>query len=109
LRQVSLSSNYLEVQGYEDSISALGDRGLIIDPNTGDPCPPTAQYALRQGEIAASDIFSKIIVESKHYHKKKRYLIIRQIWCNGSDRQEKWCGFLFHTLSIVLIFYFQYK
>jgi NADH dehydrogenase len=65
-----ITNNYLEVQGYEDSVFALGDCALIIDPNTGNPCPPTAQHALRQGEIAAINIFSKITEESDH-HKKK--------------------------------------
>jgi NADH:quinone reductase (non-electrogenic) len=67
-----ITNNYLEVQGYEDSVFALGDCALIIDPNTGNPCPPTAQHALRQGEIAANNIFCKIINESEHHHKKKK-------------------------------------
>ena len=48
-----ITNNYLEVQGHEDSVFALGDCASIIDPNTGTPCPPTAQHALRQGKIAA--------------------------------------------------------
>ena len=64
-----ITNNYLEVQGHEDSVFALGDCASIIDPNTGNPCPPTAQHALRQGKIAVNNIFSKIR-ESEH-HKKK--------------------------------------
>lgn len=72
-----ITNNYLEVQGHEDSVFALGDCASIIDPNTGNPCPPTAQHALRQGKIAANNIFSKIR-ESEHHHKKKRCLITKQ-------------------------------
>jgi NADH:ubiquinone reductase (H+-translocating) len=66
-----ITNNYLEVQGHEDSAFALGDCASIIDPNTGNPCPPTAQHALRQGKIAANNIFSKIR-ESEHNHNKKK-------------------------------------
>src|SRR5919197_71888 len=55
-----ITNDYLEVQGHEDSVFALGDCASIIDPNTGNPCPPTAQHALRQGKIAVNNIFSKI-------------------------------------------------
>jgi NADH dehydrogenase len=66
-----ITTNYLEVQGHEDSVFALGDCASIIDPNTGNPCPPTAQQALRQGKIAANNIFSKIR-ESEHHRNKKK-------------------------------------
>jgi NADH:ubiquinone reductase (H+-translocating) len=65
-----ITNNYLEVQGHEDSVFALGDCASIIDPNTGNPCPPTAQHALRQGKVAVNNILSKIR-ESEHHHKKK--------------------------------------
>ena len=48
-----ITNNYLEVQEHEDSAFALGDCASIIDPNTGNPCPPTAQHALRQGNIGS--------------------------------------------------------
>ena len=48
-----ITNNYLEVQEHEDSAFALGDCASIIDPNTGNPCPPTAQHALRQGSIGS--------------------------------------------------------
>jgi NADH:ubiquinone reductase (H+-translocating) len=50
-----LTNNYLEVQGYE-YIFSIGDCACITDPNTGKPYPPTAQHALRQGQIAAHNI-----------------------------------------------------
>ena len=35
-----------------NNVFAAGDCASIIDPSTGHPCPPTAQHAIRQGEIA---------------------------------------------------------
>ncbi|MGA9844036.1 MAG: FAD-dependent oxidoreductase [Nitrososphaeraceae archaeon] len=67
-----ITNNYLEVQEHEDSAFALGDCASIIDPNTGNPCPPTAQHALRQGNIAANNIFSKIRESEHHLHHKKK-------------------------------------
>src|SRR5919197_3666231 len=67
-----ITNNYLEVQGYEDSVFALGDCASIIDPNTGTPCPPTAQHALRQGNIVANNILSKIRESEQHHHHKKK-------------------------------------
>jgi NADH:ubiquinone reductase (H+-translocating) len=64
-----ITNDYLEVQGHEDSVFALGDCASIIDPNTGKPCPPTAQHAIRQAKVAAENIISKTR-ESEH-HKKK--------------------------------------
>ena len=66
-----ITNNYLEVQGHEDSVFALGDCASIIDPNTGNPCPPTAQHAIRQGNIVANNISSKIR-ESDHLHNHKK-------------------------------------
>jgi NADH:ubiquinone reductase (H+-translocating) len=60
-----ITNDYLEVQGHEDSVFALGDCASIIDPNTGKPCPPTAQHAIRQAKVAAENIISKIR-ESEH-------------------------------------------
>ena len=48
-----LTTNYLEVQGHE-FVFSLGDCACIVDHNTGKPYPPTAQHALRQGQIADS-------------------------------------------------------
>jgi NADH dehydrogenase len=67
-----ITNNYLEVQGYEDSVFALGDCASIIDPNTGNPCPPTAQHALRQGNIVAKNIFYKIRESEQHQNNNKK-------------------------------------
>ncbi len=53
------TNEYLQTIGF-NNIFATGDCASIIDPSTGQPCPPTAQHAIRQGEIAGSNIVSLI-------------------------------------------------
>ncbi len=55
-----MTDNYLEVDGYSDSVFALGDCACVMDPNTTRPYPPTAQHALRQGKVVANNISSLI-------------------------------------------------
>jgi NADH dehydrogenase len=54
-----IDSKYLQVKGYSN-VFAIGDCASIIDPNTGKPCPPTAQHAIRQAKVAAENIKSTI-------------------------------------------------
>ncbi|HYX57131.1 MAG TPA: NAD(P)/FAD-dependent oxidoreductase [Nitrososphaeraceae archaeon] len=54
-----ISNSYLEIPGYP-RVYALGDCASVIDPNTGKPYPPTAQHAIRQGNVAAKNIISAI-------------------------------------------------
>jgi NADH dehydrogenase FAD-containing subunit len=51
--------NYLQVDGYS-GVFAIGDCASIIDLHTGKPCPPTAQHAIREGKVAASNLISLI-------------------------------------------------
>jgi len=39
-----------------DGVWALGDCAALIDSRTGKPCPPTAQFALREAEALAGNI-----------------------------------------------------
>jgi NADH dehydrogenase len=55
-----VTNNFLEVIGHTETILALGDCACVIDPNTGEPCPPTAQHAIRQGKVAAINLISTI-------------------------------------------------
>jgi NADH:ubiquinone reductase (H+-translocating) len=55
-----VTNNFLEVVGHTETIMALGDCACITDPHTGEPYPPTAQHALRQGKIAAINLISTI-------------------------------------------------
>jgi NADH dehydrogenase len=48
-------NDYLEVPGYS-GVWALGDCASISDPETGQPYPPTAQHALREGRLVARNI-----------------------------------------------------
>jgi NADH dehydrogenase len=50
---------YLELPNYK-GVYALGDCAHIIDPNTGNPYPPTAQHAIREGAIVANNIIASI-------------------------------------------------
>ena len=60
-------NKYLEVKGYPN-VFALGDCAFIIDPSTGNPCPPTAQHAIREGTVAAHNIIS--VIEGRIEKKK---------------------------------------
>jgi NADH dehydrogenase len=47
---------HMRVKGY-DNVWAIGDIAAVPDPaRPGEPCPPTAQHAIRQGKLLASNI-----------------------------------------------------
>jgi NADH dehydrogenase len=48
-------NEYLEVPDYP-GMWAVGDCAWILDHKTGQPCPPTAQHALREAECLAKNI-----------------------------------------------------
>ena len=58
-----MTNNFLETLGFTDTVMALGDCACITDPNTGMPYPPTAQHAIRQGKVAATNLISTIMGE----------------------------------------------
>jgi NADH dehydrogenase len=62
-----ITNKHLEVQRYP-GVFAIGDCAFIIDPNTGDPYPPTAQHAIREGTVVAQNIIS--LIEGKTGNKK---------------------------------------
>jgi NADH dehydrogenase len=45
----------LELPG-RPGLWALGDCAAVVDTKTGKPCPPTAQFALREAEVLAKNI-----------------------------------------------------
>jgi NADH dehydrogenase len=49
----------LEVPEYP-GVWALGDCAHILDQKTGQPCPPTAQYAVREGQRVARNIVAAL-------------------------------------------------
>jgi NADH dehydrogenase len=54
-----ITNEYLQINGF-NNVFAVGDCAFIIDPLTSHPCPPTAQHAIRQGEIAGDNLVSLI-------------------------------------------------
>ena len=51
-----LSDSHLQVQGF-DNVWALGDCAAVPDPaRKGQPCPPTAQHAIRQGRVVGRNV-----------------------------------------------------
>jgi NADH dehydrogenase len=54
-----LVDEYLRVHG-SDHLWSLGDSAMVPDVRRGGTCPPTAQYAMRQGRCAAKNILAVI-------------------------------------------------
>jgi NADH dehydrogenase len=51
-----ISDSHLQVQGF-DNVWALGDCAAVPDPaRKGQPCPPTAQHAIRQGRVVGRNV-----------------------------------------------------
>jgi len=61
-------NEYLEVPG-QAHVWALGDCGEVPNGRTGKPCPPTAQYAVRQGKTVARNVAAFI-----HRANKQQFL-----------------------------------
>ena len=60
-------NEFLEAQGYE-GVWALGDCASVPNKKTGQPYPPTAQHAIREGRTVARNIFATI-----HGRRKKAF------------------------------------
>ena len=58
-RGALLVDDTLAVPGHPE-LWALGDCAAVTDAATGHPCPPTAQFALREAEILASNILAQL-------------------------------------------------
>jgi NADH:ubiquinone reductase (H+-translocating) len=50
----------LRVEGFEGVIWAAGDAAAVPDLETGGLCPPSAQYATRQGKRLASNVLAEL-------------------------------------------------
>ena len=59
-----VTDKYLQIKGFKDTY-AIGDCAFIIDPKTGNPYPPTAQHAIREGQVTAENIITSIKKELK--------------------------------------------
>ena len=58
-RGAALVENTLAVKGHA-GLWALGDCAVVPDARTGKPCPPTAQFALRQARTLARNLRASI-------------------------------------------------
>lgn len=54
-----ITDEYLEIPGWP-GVWALGDCASITDRKTGQPYPPTAQHALRQGKTVANNVIAAL-------------------------------------------------
>src|ERR1700752_525905 len=59
LRGAVCVDDTLAVRGHR-GLWALGDCAAVSDANTRKPCPPTAQFALRQAEVLAKNIHAQL-------------------------------------------------
>jgi NADH dehydrogenase len=51
---------YMQVPGH-DNVWAIGDCAAVPDPaRRGEPCPPTAQHAIRQGRVVARNVAASL-------------------------------------------------
>ncbi|MDW3603678.1 MAG: NAD(P)/FAD-dependent oxidoreductase [Nitrososphaeraceae archaeon] len=66
-----VTDKYLQIKGHRD-VYAIGDCASIIEPDSGKPCPPTAQHAIREGQITAENICSSIKKELKFENSRER-------------------------------------
>jgi len=67
-RGAVLVENTLAVRGHR-GLWALGDCAIVPDAKTGKPCPPTAQFAIREARTLARNVRASINGESlKPFH-----------------------------------------
>lgn len=59
-----LTDPYLGVPDYP-GVWALGDCAYIVDSRTGEPCPPTAQHAIREARCVGDNIVASLRGTSK--------------------------------------------
>ncbi|MDQ6670387.1 MAG: NAD(P)/FAD-dependent oxidoreductase [Chloroflexota bacterium] len=59
-RGAVIVDNHLRVQD-QPGIWALGDCAMVNDGRTGQPCPPTAQFALREAQTLAHNIHASVV------------------------------------------------
>ena len=55
-----VSDAHMQVPGHDD-VWAIGDCAAVPDPaRKGEPCPPTAQHAIRQGRVVARNVAASL-------------------------------------------------
>jgi NADH dehydrogenase len=63
-RGALIVENTLELPGHP-GVWALGDCAAVGDAKSGKPCPPTAQFALREAEVLAKNVRAELQGRSK--------------------------------------------
>ncbi len=107
LRQLSLPlgehgkvevDDFMRVRGL-DGVWAIGDCAAVPDPNKGgeQPCPPTAQHAVRQGPAVAHNIACELGVASGQrrfdYHAKAAFVNLGRHKAVGQVSKRRFRGF----------------
>jgi NADH:ubiquinone reductase (H+-translocating) len=88
--------DHLRVEGM-DSVWAVGDCAAVPDPaQTGRPCPPTAQHAVRQGPVAARNIAAELGIGAPRrfeYRAKAAFVNLGRYKAVGRLGRRKFRGF----------------
>ena len=58
-RGAAVVDRFLAVPGHT-GVWALGDCAAVTDSRTGQPCPPTAQFALREAQVVAHNVRASV-------------------------------------------------
>lgn len=97
-----ITDKFLQIKGFTD-VYAIGDCALITDPETGNPYPPTAQHAIRQGKVAAENIILDIKndFESRKNSKKQKEKGEEGDENKINDKQEKKIEYSYQTRGIM--------
>ncbi|MDR4512916.1 MAG: FAD-dependent oxidoreductase [Nitrososphaeraceae archaeon] len=97
-----ITDKYLQIKGFTD-VYAIGDCALITDPQTGNPYPPTAQHAIRQGKVAAENIILGIKndFESRKNSKKQKEEKEEKEDNQVNDKQKKKIEYSYQTRGIM--------
>ncbi len=89
---------YMRVRGLQ-GVWAVGDCAAVPDPRTGntEPCPPTAQHAVRQGPAVAHNIASELGVATAprtfDYHARAAFVNLGRYKAVGQVGRKRFRGF----------------
>ncbi len=90
--------DHMKVKGL-DGVWAIGDCAAVPDPNNNgaQPCPPTAQHAVRQGPVVAHNIACELGVATSprpfDYHAKAAFVNLGRYKAVGQLGKKRFRGF----------------
>jgi NADH dehydrogenase len=76
---------------------AIGDCAMVPDPKTGKPCPPTAQFALREARTLALNIHAQVhgkFVKAFHFNSLGQLCVVGHQTACAEIKGLKFSGFL---------------